>query len=62
MWTCQNIVKQAALNRNILEWVRVGEKVMFRIKTNKWKGKHSEEEDTKIPKCIIKGHVESLNE
>ena len=35
---------------------------MLRIQTRKWKGKKSEEEEIKIPKCNRKSHVETVNE
>ena len=39
MWTYHNGVKQAVMKRDILEYVRVAEKVRLRIKNKEWKGK-----------------------
>ena len=37
MRTYQNGVKQAVVKRKIIQWLRVGEKVMLKIKSNNWK-------------------------
>ena len=67
IWTHHYAVQKAVEKRKILECVRVGEKLMLRIQAKKWKeklvkGKISEEEEIKIPKCSRKSHVGTVNE
>ena len=56
-----HVMKQAAVKRKMLEFVKVLENVILGIQ-KKSNGKSSEEEEIKLPKCGSKGDEKSLNE
>ena len=55
-------LKQAVVNRKILEFIRVGEKVFLIIQTRNWKGKVVNRKKIKYLNVTEKSHVQTVNE
>ena len=53
-------MKQGIVKRKIYELLRVRENINTENTKEEVKGKNSEEENIKIPKCIRKNHVETV--